>query len=152
MNKQENITMVEEKFMSEENNFYENNNEEARYTHTSEPNPTDNYTYAGEPVNYSSGKGQGQGFGIASMVCGIISLIGCCGLYYVSIPCAIAAIVLGIVQIVKNESKGMAIAGIICGAIGLIISIIIVIAAIVFVSSGAYNEFYQEIMNELGTY
>lgn len=149
--------MVEDKFMSEESNIYENNNEEPRYTPEPEPVPADdtayysesaadNNVYAGEPVNYGSGKGQGTGFGIASMICGIVSLIGCCGLWYVSIPCAIAAIVLGIVQIVKNESKGMAVAGIVCGAIGLLLTIVVIILVAIFVQSGVYHEIMEEMM------
>lgn len=135
--------------MSEENNIYDNNNEETQYTQAPESTPvTEEPVYSGEPVDYSSGKGQGKGLGIASMVCGIISLIGCCGLWYVSIPLAIVAIVLGIVQIVKNEARGMAIAGIVCGAVGAILSILIIVGAVAFMSSGLY----QEIMNEYGSY
>lgn len=138
--------------MSEENNFYENNNEETQYTKAPEDTPvTEEPVYGGEPagyngesMDYSSGKGQGKGLGIASMVCGIVSLIGCCGLWYVSIPLAIAAIVLGIVQIVKNESRGMAIAGIVCGAAGLILSIIVIAGAVAFISSGLYEEVLQQ--------
>ena len=36
----------------------------------------------------------------------------------------IIAVVLGIVQIVKNEKKGMAIVGIVCGAVGLALYIV----------------------------
>lgn len=79
-----------------------------------------------------SGKGQGTGLGIASMVCGIVSILSiCCGsmmsssLVYACVILGIVAIVLGIVQIVKNESKGMAIAGIVCGAVGIVMFIAI---------------------------
>lgn len=134
--------------MSEENNSYENNSyenssEETQYTQapiTEEP------VYSGEATDYSSEKGQGKGLGIASMVCGIVSLIGCCGLWYVSIPLAIVAIVLGIVQIVKNEARGMAIAGIVCGAIGVILSILVIVGSVALISSGLY----QELINQYG--
>lgn len=131
--------------MSEENNSYENSSEETQYTQAPR---TEEPVYSGEATDYSSGKGQNKGFGIASMVCGIISMIGCCGLWYVSIPLAIVAIVLGIVQIVKNEARGMAIAGIVCGAIGAILSILVIVGAVAFMSSGLY----QEIMSEYGSY
>ncbi len=55
---------------------------------------------------------------ILSLVFGILSIIGCNCCYLFSI----AAIVLGIVGIVQGGSKkGMAIAGLICGALGLVI-------------------------------
>ena len=99
--------------MSEENNSFESIN-------------YDSYENGGP-----SGKGQGKGLGIASMVCGIVSIVSiCCGmtiplLMYGSVVLGIVAIILGIIQIVKNESKGMAIAGIICGAVGIIMFIVI---------------------------
>lgn len=137
--------------MSEENNIYENNNEETQYTQAPEPDYTqapettiNGEVYTGETADYSSGKGQGKGLGIASMVCGIVSLIGCCGLWYIGIPCAIVAIILGIIQIVKNESKGMAIAGIICGAIGIILSVLVLVGAMALLSSGALDEALKE--------
>ncbi len=125
--------------MSEENNIYEDNNTQA---------PVDNTVYSSEPVNYGSGKGQGKGLGIASMICGIVSLIGCCGAWYIGVPCGIVAIILGIVQIVKNESKGMAIAGIVCGAIGGIMGIIWLVAASYLMSTGIY----EELMSQYGSY
>ena len=129
--------------MSEENNSYENSNEETQYTQapiTEEP------VYNGEAADYSSGKGQGQGLGFASMVCGIIYLIGCCGLWYVSIPLAVAAIITGIMQIVKNEARGMAIAGIVCGAIGVILSILVIVGSVALITSGVY----EELVNQYG--
>lgn len=103
-------------------------------------------SYDNGSQNYGSGKGQGTGLGIASMVCGIVSLIGCCGLWYVSAPCAIVAIILGVMQIVKNESKGMAIAGIVCGAIGLILTVLVIVGAMAFLSS----DMYQDLLRQTG--
>lgn len=60
------------------------------------------------------------GFSIASMVCGIMSILCCC-LGFFSLVLAIAAIVLGIVSISgKYDGKGMAIAGIITGGFGIV--------------------------------
>lgn len=141
--------------MSEENNIYENNNEETQYTQAPEPNYTqapettvNGEVYTNGTVDYSSGKGQGKGLGIASMICGIVSLIGCCGLWYIGIPCAIVAIILGIIQIVKNESKGMAIAGIICGALGIVLSVLVFLGSVALLSSGILDE----TLNEMGYY
>ena len=65
---------------------------------------------------------------IVSMVLGIVSLLGgcCCGL--LGLPCSIAAIVTGIIAKVKNKpGAGFAIAGIITGAVGIIVAIVSVI-------------------------
>ena len=109
--------------------------------------------YTGEPMNYGSGKGQGKGLGIASMVCGIVSLVACCLYPYVGLVLAVVAIVLGIVQIVKNESKGMAIAGIICGAVTILLFIILLILMAVGVAAlGAGGFDMNDIMRELEMY
>lgn len=66
-----------------------------------------------------------KGFCIASLVLGIVAIVFFC-LWYLSIPCGILAIIFGILGI-KSTGKGMAIAGLITGAIGLVVSIIIII-------------------------
>lgn len=66
-----------------------------------------------------------KGFCITSMVLGIIAMVFFC-LWYLSIPCGILAIIFGILG-VKSTNKGMAIAGIVTGAIGLVISIFIIV-------------------------
>ena len=121
--------------MSEDNMIYETNLEQEEIP-----------VYEGEVENPNGGKGNKKGAGIASMICGIVSLVGCCGAWYVSIPCAIAAIILGIVQCKKNKSKGMAIAGFICGGIGIIMSIVMLAAAVALINSGMYEEIIKELM------
>ncbi len=66
-----------------------------------------------------------KGFCITALVLGIIALVCFC-LWYISIPCGILAIIFGILGI-KSESKGLAIAGLITGSIGLIVSTLIII-------------------------
>ncbi len=62
------------------------------------------------------------GFSIASLVCGILSIIFCCSDIFGFIL-AVAAVVLGIIVLRnKYDGKGMAIAGIITGGIGFLIS------------------------------
>ena len=69
------------------------------------------------------------GFAIASLVLGILSLVCCCT-FYVGILFAIASIVFGAITIKNNyNGKGMAIAGMICSGISLLIYIIIAIFA-----------------------
>lgn len=131
------------------NTNYDNNMNYNNNTNYDNNNYNNNSYYNGEAPDYSSGKGQGHGFGIAAMICGIISLIGCC-IWFVSIPAAIAAIILGIVQIVKNQPKGMAIAGIVCGVFGLLLTIITVVASLLFMNSVAENpQLYEDMMDRI---
>ena len=132
--------------MSEENKFYDNYTEEPEVVDTqiTEEEPV----YYGEPEMNQPTKGTGKGAGIASLICGIIALVGCCGAWYVGIPCGIAAVICGIIQCKKKQSKGLAIAGIICGAIGIVLSIVILIAVVVLMNSGMYEQMWEEIMYE----
>ena len=71
-----------------------------------------------------------KGFCIASMVLGIIALVLFC-VWYLSIPCAILAVIFGILGI-KSKGKGMAIAGLVTGSIGLVVSVLIIIFLVIF--------------------
>lgn len=66
----------------------------------------------------------GAGFGIASLVLGILALITFCTLC-LNIPLAILAIIFAIIQLVKGNGKGLAIGG-------LITSVLSVVACLVF--------------------
>ena len=70
-----------------------------------------------------------KGFCITSMVLGIIALVFF-WLWYLSIPWGILAIIFGVLGI-KSVNKGMAIAGLVTGSIGLVISILIVIIILI---------------------
>ena len=104
--------------------------------------------YNGQPYyGQAQGKGTGTGFGIASLVLGIISIFtfACCVNYLL----ALLAIIFGIVQIVKNEKKGLAIAGIVMGVISIILAILFTIgvAGIAMDSSdtdGMLQKYLQE--------
>lgn len=71
-----------------------------------------------------------KGFCIASMVLGIVAMVFFC-LWYISIPCGILALIFGILG-VKSTNKGMAIAGIVTGAIGLLISFLIIVIFFIY--------------------
>ena len=73
---------------------------------------------------------ESPGFGVASMVLGIISLCLSCCAYFISIPCAIVGIILGLIGLKKQAGQGMATAGLVC-------SIISFIPAIILISTGA---------------
>lgn len=63
-------------------------------------------------------KNDGTGFGISSLVLGIISIFtGFCCINYIL---AVLAIIFGIVQIVRSKQKGLAIGGIITAAISIV--------------------------------
>ena len=82
-------------------------------------NSTTTYTEEAQPT--------GKGLAIASMVCGILSIVLCC-FTYVSVILSVVAIVLGIVSKKKTtEGSGMALAGIITGAAALLITVFILI-------------------------
>ena len=71
-----------------------------------------------------------KGMAIAAMILGIVSIVLCC-IWYISIIAGVVAIVLGIMYNKKNGKCGMATAGIVCGIIGMILAIaLIVIAAL----------------------
>lgn len=107
-------------------------------------------TYEAQPQYYTAEpvepiKKGNKGFAIASLICGILSVICCC-LGCFSLVLAIAAVGLGIVTLAcKYDGKGMAIAGIVLGGVG----IIMFIATIAIGASDGYNEMMEEIMNEL---
>ena len=61
------------------------------------------------------------------MVLGIISIVSLC-MWYVSAPCAILAITFGILGL-KSRLKGMAISGIITGALSLLFIIVFMVGA-----------------------
>lgn len=79
------------------------------------PNPSQNFNQ----------NGGGQGLAIASMVCGIVSILGFCCCTPIGILCGLAGIVCGIISKMNNmQGAGMALAGIITGAVGLVGTII----------------------------
>lgn len=64
---------------------------------------------------------EGIGFGITSLVLGIISLISCCILPVIGVIPSIAAIIFGILGLKYPSAKGMSIAGIVLGSIGAVL-------------------------------
>ena len=94
--------------------------------------------------------------GIVSMIMGIISIVlGCC-CYSLSICLSLAAIICGIVSLKKKEAtKGFAIAGIITGAVGMIVCIMFVAFEVYLRQTGIYDELlkqYEDMyLNEFGT-
>ena len=69
-----------------------------------------------------------KGFSIAALVLGIMAILLSC-LCFISVPCGIVAIILGVLGI-KSSKRGMSITGITTGGIGIVISIILLIVFI----------------------
>lgn len=71
-------------------------------------------------------KGDGRGYGIASLILGIVSvLLFCTCINWVT---GILAIIFGIIQITKNKEHGLAIGGIITAAISMVFSVVLYLA------------------------
>lgn len=109
------------------------------------------FYHSGEPP-------QGMGFGIASMVLGIVSIVLFCTC--INIPFAIVAIIFGIVHICRHTgNNGFAIAGIVTSIVSVILTVILTIVlytmGINSASSWIYNEylpFYDEFYNDYDSY
>lgn len=78
---------------------------------------------------------QGKGLAIAGMVCGIAALVLICCFWPVAIVVGLAGLVLSVIALVKKQSKGMSIAGIITSALALLFSIALVVFSVVFVGT-----------------
>ncbi len=76
---------------------------------------------------------ESKGLSIASMVLGIISVVLFC-IWYISVPCAILAIIFGIVGM-KKGGRGMGVAGLVLGIVALAILVIIYLLAFIGVAS-----------------
>ena len=93
---------------------------------------------------YSSSKPAGNGFGIASMVLGILALVFFCGC--INIPLAIISIIFAIIHINRNSgSKGFAIAGIVTSAISVILTVIMILA-FMYAGTASTSWMYSETM------
>ena len=95
----------------------------------------------------------GNGMAIAAMIFGIASVVLCCTVF-LSIPCSIVAIILSIICISKKKNgKAMAIAGLVCGIIGLLATIGII--AYIIAIYGALADYFglsiPEFLKEVGS-
>lgn len=111
---------------------------------------TDPYPTSGDP----SGAPQSKGLAIAAMVLGIVSIPTFC-YPYVSIPCAIIAIVLGFVARSKANrgeagGAGFAVAGLLCGfvSIGLLV-LLAVIFGVAFMGAAGEGGFFDQLRQEM---
>lgn len=102
----------------------------------------------GAPVSRQSNK-PSNGFAIASMVLGIISIVCCC-ISYFALVCAVAAIVFFIVDYkINKKASGMAIAGLICGIFGVLIGAFSIISDIIFRDD--IESIWSSILGDIGS-
>ena len=91
---------------------------------------------------HSSSQPEGNGFGIASMVLGILAIVFVCGC--INIPLAIMSIIFAIIHINrKTGSIGFAIAGIVTSVISVILTVIMIVAFL-FAGAGTTSLMYSE--------
>lgn len=102
------------------------------------------------PQMTADGKKIGNGFGIASMICGIASLVlFFSGINYLA---AIAAIILGILQLAMYDRKVFAIVGISTGGLAIVVSTIFWVFAVTNTVRRGYDymeDFYYDYEDEL---
>lgn len=86
-----------------------------------------NQPYRPEDIYAKPGEdNSADGFAIASLVCGILSLITCCCYGIGGIVFGTAAIVLACIAARRNMGRmpGLAIAGLVCGILGVVFGLI----------------------------
>lgn len=98
-----------------------------------------NNNYENNNFNYETN----PGLAIASMVCGILSIVLCCCYGIVGLILGTISIILGLKYKKENggRSNGQVLAGIICSIIGLVLSTIMLIYCVYVIVH------YEEIMN-----
>lgn len=92
-----------------------------------------------------AGPSGGNGMAIASMVMGILAVLFCCCLFYLSIPLSIGGLITGIIALKKQyPGKGMAIAGIVTSSVAIVLAIILILAFVLFAATGELDTFMKE--------
>jgi len=105
---------------------------------SSEDDDDDDEDYTDRRSRRKSQQGGGQGMGIASLVLGIVGILGafiacfCCPL--IDLPLPILALVLGFLSL-KTSGRGMGIGGMVTGGVGLLI--ILVFTVLYFIGMAA---------------
>lgn len=83
----------------------------------------------GEPVpdGFRPVSGAGRVLGIVSMVCGILSVLGCCCMG-VFLAAAIAGIITSAISFKRGDRNGFAVAGLVTSIVGVVFNVIVIIA------------------------
>ncbi|MBR6959128.1 MAG: DUF4190 domain-containing protein [Clostridiales bacterium] len=93
----------------------------------------------------------GKGLAVASLICGILGIVGGCCITYVGVGLGIAAIVMGVVAKKKGQ-RGMATAGLILGIISTVLAAAMIIYNIWYISThpGYMNDVSKMLNSLLG--
>lgn len=127
MNEENNEIQSKQENSNLSENSKNNNNSQQEEVNTSNEEKQETNQYTESEDSYKSR------YSIASLVVGIISILSSCRLF-ATILCAILAILFGITGL-KSSKRGMSIAGIVTGAIGMVIAVVM---AFVWISLGVY--------------
>ena len=89
-----------------------------------------------------------SGKATASMICGIVSLLGWCLLGPLIVPVAIVGLVLGCMSM-KSNDKGFAVTGIITSSLSILLGIVVVIFGVALMGEMEEQGItFEEIMKE----
>lgn len=101
------------------------------------------------PPNQNAFRPQPNGFSIASMVCGICSVVFSCCCDYLPILLGVLAITFAIVvRVCYHHLDGMAIAGLTCGIIGLVFEVASLIMS--FLYRDQINAWLEQFKQQFG--
>ncbi len=96
-------------------------------------NTTSQGTYGSNRGTYQAGTQPGIGFGIASLVLGILSLVFFWT--FLNIPMAILAVIFAIIHLCRQTGhKGMAVAGIVTSVISVILTVVMIVLGVLFLA------------------
>jgi len=73
-----------------------------------------------------------EGLAITSMILGIIAIPTTCCCLFISVPLGIAAVIMGFIDRSQNGPNGKSLAGIICGFVAILLSVVSLILNLVF--------------------
>ena len=88
---------------------------------------------------------KGKGFGVASLVCGVISLTFFCS--FINVFTSILSLAFGVVQLRRGVARGIAIAGIVCSILSVIL---LVVCMNLIVSNQAFIDMLAESLLNIG--
>lgn len=90
-----------------------------------------------------------RGMAIASLVLGIASLLFCCCFSVITLVPAAVGLILGIIDLKKNHFSGLALAGVICSAIGLLFGLLFLFLTVTLIVSPEFQEWVDELTAEM---
>ena len=87
-------------------------------------------------------------YGLISMICGIVSVVTFCS-WLICIPLAVISIIFGVLQMKKGEANGMAVAGIVCAVIALLLQLFLIVFSISYMNNPyQYDRMIEEMVDD----